>query len=152
MRREALDFLACPNCGDSLSLLSNLRQDDDGHLMAGELACRRCKSRFAIREGVPVLLPGNVDAVKTETASRFAEEWLRWSDLRDYYEQEFFAWIAPVTAADLTGQLVFEGGCGKGRHTAITASHGARAVVAVALARAHSWPSIIRVGCQTLTS
>ncbi len=80
-----------------------------------------------------MLLPGNVDAVKTETASRFAEEWLRWSELRDYYEQEFFAWIAPVTPADFKGQLVFEGGCGKGRHTALAASHGAKAVVALDL-------------------
>ena len=101
--------------------------------MAGELACSGCDSRFAIREGVPVLLAGNVDALKTETASRFSKEWLHWSDLRGYYEQEFFAWVAPVTAADFTGQLVFEGGCGKGRHTAIAASHGARAVVAVDL-------------------
>jgi SAM-dependent methyltransferase len=101
--------------------------------MAGELVCSACDMRFTIREGVPVLLPGNVDAVKTETALRFAEEWLRWSDLHDYYELEFFAWVAPVTAADFAGQLVFEGGCGKGRHTAIAASHGARAVVAIDL-------------------
>jgi SAM-dependent methyltransferase len=133
MRREALDFLACPNCGGSLSLLANETPEEDGHVMAGELACSACDMRFTIREGVPVLLPGNVDAVKTETALRFAEEWLRWSDLHDYYEQEFFAWVAPVTAADFAGQLVFEGGCGKGRHTAIAASHGARAVVAIDL-------------------
>ena len=102
-------------------------------MIAGELVCSACDSRFTIREGVPVLLPGNVDAVKTETASRFAEEWFRWSDLRDYYEQEFFAWIAPVTAAYFAGQLVFQGGCRKGHHTAIAASHGARAVVAIDL-------------------
>jgi len=133
MRLEALDFLACPNCGDFLSLSPNASRADDGHAMAGELACSGCDSRFAIREGVPFLLPGSVDAVKTETASRFAKEWLHWSDLRDYYEQEFFAWIAPITAADFKDQVVFEGGCGKGRHTAIAASHGAKAVVSVDL-------------------
>jgi SAM-dependent methyltransferase len=133
MRREVLPLLACPNCGGELSLRPGDVRGDGGHVMAGELACSACDSRFPIREGVPVLLPGNVDAVKTETASRFAEEWLRWSDLRDYYEQEFFAWVAPVTAADFEGQLVFEGGCGKGRHTALVASHGAKAVVAIDL-------------------
>lgn len=133
MRREALSFLACPNCGGDLSLPPDGLREEGPHVMAGELVCSRCDSRFSIRDGVPVLLQGKIDPVKTETASRFAEEWLRWSDLRDYYEQELFAWISPVSAADFAGQLVFEGGCGKGRHTAIVASHGVKAVVAVDL-------------------
>lgn len=131
MRSEALNFLACPNCGGSLS--ARPTDEDGGHIMAGDLVCAGCGSKFPIRNGVPVLLPGDVDKVKTETAARFAEEWTRWSDLRDYYEQEFFAWVAPLTAADFEGQVVFEGGCGKGRHTAIVASHGAKAVVAIDL-------------------
>jgi len=133
MRREALTFFACPNCGHVLSLCAEGIREDSGHVIGGELACSGCGSRFPIRDGVPVLLPNSVEAVKTETASRFAEEWTRWSDLRDYYVQEFFAWIAPLTAADFAGKAVFEGGCGKGRHTAIAASCGAKAVVAIDL-------------------
>ena len=131
MRSEALSFLACPNCGGALSVQPVA--EDGGHIMAGELACCSCKAHFPIRDGVPVLLPGNVDRLKLETAARFAEEWLHWKDLRDYYEQEFLAWLAPLTPADFRGQLVFEGGCGKGRHTALVASYGARAVVAIDL-------------------
>ena len=131
MRLEALNFVACPNCGGSLS--AHAAAEDGGHIMAGELACSGCYARFPIQDGVPVLLPGNVERVKLETAARFAAEWLHWSDLRDYYEQEFFAWLAPLTAADFGGQVVFEGGCGKGRHTAIVASHGAKAVVSIDL-------------------
>src|SRR4030088_570085 len=56
-----------------------------------------------------------------------------WSELRDYYEQEFFDWVAPLTAADFAGQAVFEGGCGKGRHTAIVATRRAKAIVAMDL-------------------
>jgi len=107
--------------------------DGDGHIMAGSLACRACASQFTIRNGVPILLPAKLASVKLETASRFAEEWTRWSDLRDYYEQEFFDWVAPLTAADFTHQIVFEGGCGKGRHTAIVASNGARSIVSLDL-------------------
>lgn len=132
MRREALNYLACPNCGGELTLRDEERHDKD-HVMAGTLACVQCQSQFSIRDGVPILLPASLEAVKLETASRFAEEWTRWKDLRAYYEQEFFDWIAPVTGDDFMSKTVFEGGCGKGRHTAIVASHGAKAIVSLDL-------------------
>ena len=134
MRLEALNFIVCPNCGGDLFLKGEAQAPvEDGHLLSGTLACRSCSTDYAIREGVPILLPAQLASVKLETASRFAEEWTRWSDLRDYYEQEFFDWVAPLTGKDFEGQLVFEGGCGKGRHTAIVASHGARAIVSLDL-------------------
>ena len=134
MRPEALNFIVCPNCAGELSLSNDAsRTPEDGHIMAGTLACRGCPSQFSIRNGVPILLPANLASVKLETASRFAEEWTRWSDLRDYYEQEFFDWVAPLAAGDFADQIVFEGGCGKGRHTAIVASHSAKAIVSLDL-------------------
>ncbi len=133
MRREALDFLMCPNCGQELALHREPGAAEDGHIMIGELACRGCPSKFSIQNGVPILLPANLARIKLETASRFAEEWTRWSDLRGYYEKEFFDWVAPLTPKDFAGQIVFEGGCGKGRHTAIVAGHGAKAIVSVDL-------------------
>jgi len=132
MRREALNYLGCPNCGGELTLRGDVREEKE-HVMAGTLACVQCQAQFCVREGVPVLLPASLEAVKLETASRFAEEWTRWKDLRGYYEEEFFAWVAPVTGEDFRGNTVFEGGCGKGRHTAIVASHGARAIVSLDL-------------------
>lgn len=132
MRREALNYLACPNCGSELTLRSAAREEKE-HVMAGELVCAQCQAQFPIRDGVPVLLPTSLEALKLQTASRFAEEWTRWKDLRGYYEEEFFAWVAPVTAEDFKDKTVFEGGCGKGRHTAIVAAHGARAIVSIDL-------------------
>ncbi len=134
MRREALNFLMCPNCGGELALSENASSDTkDAHIISGGLTCKGCGSKFSIRNGVPILLPANLSSVKLETASRFAEEWTRWSDLRDYYEQEFFDWVAPLGPKDFADQVVFEGGCGKGRHTAIVAGHGARAIVSLDL-------------------
>ena len=134
MRIPALDFLLCPNCAGTLALTSDsLPAEADGHVITGELSCDGCSSKFPIRNGVPILVPKNLESVKAETASRFAEEWTRWSDLRDYYEREFFDWVAPLGPSDFDGQLVFEGGCGKGRHTAIVAAHGAKAIVSVDL-------------------
>src|SRR5207244_12993991 len=66
-------------------------------------------------------------------ACRFSGEWACWSDVRDYYEQECCGWVAPRAARDFTRRVVFEGGCGKGRHTAIVASHGASAIVSLDL-------------------
>ena len=96
MRPEALSFLQCPNCGAELVLSgSTPREAEDGHVMAGGLTCRGCGSNFPIRNGVPVLLPANLAGVKLETAAGITEEWTRWSELRDYYEKEFFDWAAP---------------------------------------------------------
>lgn len=133
MRREALNYFACPNCGGELTLREDEAREEREHVMVGTLTCSACPSKFSIREGVPILLPANLEHLKIETASRFAEEWTRWSDLRGYYEKEFFDWIAPVECKDFSGKTVFEGGCGKGRHTAIVAGCGAKAIVSLDL-------------------
>lgn len=133
MRREALQFLACPACREQLALEVGDWREDGQHILEGQLACAGCNAQYPIVQGVPVLLPGDVGAAKLRTAARFAEEWTRWSDLRDYYAREFLDWIAPLTPADFSGQVVFEGGCGKGRHTALVASYGAKAVVSIDL-------------------
>lgn len=134
MRQDALKYLICPNCGGELNLSGETpRAEADGHIMTGELACGDCGANFLVRNGVPILLPANLANAKIETAARFAEEWTRWSDLRDYYHQEFFDWVAPLTAKDFENQLVFEGGCGKGRHTAIVAELSAKAIVSLDL-------------------
>lgn len=133
MRRAAIELLACPDCRAPLALAEGAREESDGHVLSGELVCSEKKHRFPIREGVPRLLPGQVELTKQETAGRFAEEWTRWSELRDYYQRQFLGWIAPVGREDFQGKLVFEGGCGKGRHTEVVCRLGASAVVAVDL-------------------
>jgi SAM-dependent methyltransferase len=132
MRREALAYLACPNCASALAL-GRVISEEEGHVMRGELACHQGTCRFPITDGVPILIPGNVDAVKTETAARFSEQWTRWTDLRDYYERQFLGWVAPTTREDFAGRIVFEGGCGKGRHTDLVARFGAKDLVSVDL-------------------
>ncbi len=61
MRPEALNFMVCPNCAGELTLSSDApHAAEDGHVMAGSLACRTCPSQFAIGNGVPILLPANL--------------------------------------------------------------------------------------------
>jgi SAM-dependent methyltransferase len=132
MRREVLPYLACPNCASELRLESVVREED-GHVITGELVCTRGTCRFEVTGGVPVLTRIHVDPVKTETAARFSEEWTRWTALRDYYERQFLGWVGPIGREDFAGKVVFEGGCGKGRHTDLVARFGAKDVVAVDL-------------------
>ena len=67
MRLETLKFIVCPNCAGDLILSSDApRPAEDGHILTGNLACRACASRFAIRNGVPILLPANLASVKLE--------------------------------------------------------------------------------------
>lgn len=133
MRREALTYLACPNCRAELTLSSVDEEAADGHVLQGTLTCAARACTFRVRRGVPVLVPGDVEAVKSETAARFAEEWTRWTELHPFYEKQFLAWVAPVSREDFAGRVVFEGGCGKGRHTDLVARFGAKAVVSVDL-------------------
>lgn len=132
MRRAVLTYLACPTCGAGLTL-SSVAEEDAEHVMQGQLTCAGCAAKFPVKNGVPLLLGSNVDQVKTETAARFAEEWTRWTDLRDYYEKQFLGWVGPTTREDFAGRVVFEGGCGKGRHSELVARFGAKDIVSVDL-------------------
>ncbi|HEY3357875.1 MAG TPA: Trm112 family protein, partial [Polyangia bacterium] len=133
MRLAALDFLACPRCHGALQLTAGAPAG--AHVLEGQLRCGGCDAAYPIVRGVPRLV---LDATATDasTPARFAEEWRRYSELAPHYEQQFLDWLAPVGRKDFAGRLVFEGGCGKGRHTALAASFGARAVVAVDLGEA----------------
>ncbi len=101
--------------------------------MTGTLACAGCAARYPIRRGIPRLIPGVTTAESTTTAARFAAEWQTFDHMSDYQEAWFAAWVTPLGAADFAGQLVLEGGCGKGRHTVVASDWGARHVVAMDL-------------------
>jgi SAM-dependent methyltransferase len=133
MRIEALEYLACPSCHASLDLHPGSTAESDGHIMAGELVCRIRACRYRIDRGVPILLPADVAPLSSETASRFDQQWTHWRQLHAYYEKQFLEWIDPVGRADFAGRTVVEGGCGKGRHTAIVGGFGPRALVALDL-------------------
>jgi SAM-dependent methyltransferase len=133
MRKDALEYLACPSCSATLDLTSGSSQASDGHVMEGELVCRVRGCRYFIRQGVPVLLTSQVAAASSETAARFDTQWKHWRQLHDYYERQFLEWIEPITRADFAGRTVIEGGCGKGRHTALVGGFGPRALVALDL-------------------
>lgn len=105
--------------------------------MEGELACPNGKHRFPILRGIPRF--ANLDQVesdKAETAAQFGWQWTHFTQADERYAEQFLGWIAPVTPEFFEGKVVLEGGCGKGRHTQLAASWGARDVIGIDLSAA----------------
>jgi SAM-dependent methyltransferase len=133
MKRRLLDYLACPKCAGDLQLGIAAAEDDE--IMEGALHCAKCQQAYRIRRGVPRFAE-QIGATEKKTADAFGYEWTQFPELADRYRQQFLDWIRPVTPDFFKGKLVLEGGCGKGRHTAVVAGCGARDVVAIDLSHA----------------
>jgi SAM-dependent methyltransferase len=131
VRDPLLPLLACPTCRAALALDAGAR-DPDGHIMTGRLSCA-CGAVYPIRGGVPRLVPGSVASAAVETADRFAGQWKTFDHMAEYQEAALRAWLEPTGPEHVAGKVVFEGGCGKGRHTVVAAGGGAAAVVALDL-------------------
>lgn len=119
MRPAIASLLACPACLGELALAGAV--ESDGHVVTGTLACGRCRADYPIRRGVPRLVPGRVQEEARETAARFGEQWKTFDHMSDYQERWLRAWLDPLGPDDFRDRVVFEGGCGKGRHTVVIA-------------------------------
>jgi len=71
MTPERLHELRCPHDGSEL-LPGGLEIGDTGHVIGGELACRRAGHAFVIREGIPRFRDDS------GYASSFGEQWNRY--------------------------------------------------------------------------
>lgn len=137
MKERALEYLACPACGGELSMTATARDGDD--VASGTLACSDCDVAYPIRGGVPRFVPeaddgqGGLDERERRTAAAFGWEWTHYDEIADRYRQQFIDWLRPVTPDFFEGKAVLEGGCGKGRHSALASEFGARDVVSIDL-------------------
>lgn len=133
MKERLLGYLACPHCGGDLALDAKTRSGHD--IMEGSLTCGGCQHTFAITRGIPRFAV-DVPDVEQRTADAFGYEWTRYSELAERYRKQYLDWLRPVSAEFFVGKAVLEGGCGKGRHTALAAEFGAKDVVALDLSEA----------------
>jgi SAM-dependent methyltransferase len=78
----------------------------------------------------------HVAADKATTAEKFGWQWTHFTQADERYAEQFLAWIAPVRPEFFANKVVLEGGCGKGRHTQLAASWGARDVIGIDLSEA----------------
>ncbi len=136
MKRKLLEYLACPACAAKLRI-EKVTEDQSGEIMAGLLACEQCNRQIPILRGIPrFATPENVERDKAATAENFGWQWQHFTQTDDLYAEQFRGWIAPVEPEFFSGKLVLEGGCGKGRHTRLAASWGAKEVIGVDLSAA----------------
>lgn len=136
MKPRLLEFLACPDCGSDLTLEGE-SVCDGAEIMEGTLSCSDGKHSFSVVRGVPRFADlGVVEQDKVETASNFGWQWNRFTQEDARYADQLLGWLQPVSREFFDGKLVLEGGCGKGRHTALAALWGAGDVVGIDLSAA----------------
>jgi SAM-dependent methyltransferase len=136
MKRKLLDYLQCPSCSGAI-LLGAVAFSENGEIIEGQLACEGCGRTFPITRGIPRFAASEkLEPDKAATAENFGWQWQHFSHGDDLYADQFLGWIAPVRPEFFRGKLVLEGGCGKGRHTRLAASWGAREVIGVDLSDA----------------
>ena len=123
MKKENLQYLACPHCGGNLEI-SSISQEEGDIIKSGNLSCVGCQKTYEIVNYIPRFVPAS------NYASSFGLEWLKHSrtqydshsGIRDS-ENRFFdetRW-----SLDLQGQVILEVGSGSGRFTEQAASTGA---------------------------
>jgi SAM-dependent methyltransferase len=134
MKRRAVEYLACPQCGHSFDL--RVESQEHQEIIAGRLVCVGCGATFPIIRGIPRLLPKQLSAEKKATAAAFGYEWTQYPELNEQYCAEFLDWIHPITREAFRDRVVLDAGCGKGRHAWLSAEFGARDVVGIDLSDA----------------
>lgn len=148
------DLLRCPCCG---SRLESIPYDEEDGLLRS-----RCGLWFPVVRGIPRIFVGEMRVVyrtdfgdflarhglsdagaassdetraKLATRESFGFEWTHFAEMLPEWEKNARFYFEPLGERGLGGALVFEGGCGKGRHTYHALRQGAR-IVAVDFSRA----------------
>ena len=136
MKPKLLDYLRCPSCSNGI-VLASVAVAEDAEIIQGQLSCEGCDRTFPIIRGVPrFAATEKLEPDKAATAENFGWQWQHFTHSDRLYSDQFLGWIAPVVPGFFQGKLVLEGGCGKGRHTLLAASWGAREVIGVDLSAA----------------
>jgi SAM-dependent methyltransferase len=125
MRRKVLELLACPECGESLGIVSVTPEDTAaGEITEGSLECAGCQARFPVVRSVPRFVPSE------SYASSFGFQWNRFDQIQvdrvmnnDLSRDRFYK--TTNWPERMEGQRILEAGCGSGRFTDLALETGA---------------------------
>jgi uncharacterized protein YbaR (Trm112 family) len=59
MKMDLMEIICCPTCKGELSL--SIEQEDEKEIIKGSLSCGNCNVNYPIEEGIPNLLPKNME-------------------------------------------------------------------------------------------
>ena len=136
MKEKLLELLACPSCGGDI-LLAYASRYEDREIIEAVLTCRKCEREYKVERGVPRFASlDKIEQDKAETAENFGWQWTHFTQEDKKYADQFLGWIQPVKPEFFAGKMILEGGCGKGRHTSLAASWGAKEIVGIDLSAA----------------
>lgn len=136
MKEKLVELLACPDCGRDLSIAEAASREGT-EIITGSLKCDGCGHSFQIVRGVPRFANlSEIEHDKAETAQNFGWQWTHFTQEDLKYAEQFLGWLQPVQSEFFKNKIVLEGGCGKGRHTALAAQWGAKEVVGIDLSAA----------------
>ena len=136
MRANLVDFIVCTQTQERLKLHVKAQEGDE--IIEGTLVSVDSENTYPVTRGIPRMLP-DADQVSKEaqaTVDRFGAQWNDFDFIGEHYENQFLGWISPNTPETFKDKLGLEGGCGKGRHSALAARWGAKEVFAVDLGSA----------------
>src|SRR5436853_5635668 len=136
MKERLLEYLACPSCEGEIKTLS-VTKSEQSEIIEGQLECASCRRRFPVTRGIPRFAEAHeIESDKAATAEQFGWSWQHFDHHDPLYAEQFLGWLAPVRPEFFKDKVVLEGGCGKGRHTQLAASWGARDIVSFDLSEA----------------
>ena len=116
---------------------TNIGKQDGIEILDGTLGCTSCAATYPVVRGVPRFADlSNIAEDKAATASSFGWEWQHFTQEDGQYGEQMLDWLEPVTEDFFRDKVILDGGCGKGRHTLLAASWGARDVIGVDLSDA----------------
>lgn len=134
MRREALNYLACPTCKADLEL-GQITAQEESHILSGTLHCRVCSCAYPIIRGVPHLLPADAKNADIATGDAYAAYFAQvtsvgsWGDDTLYgltVDEEIKDFCSKTGITDLsllTDKTFLDAGCGIGRIDGALAQH-----------------------------
>lgn len=136
MKEKLLTLLACPVCGGEIQM-PYASKYEGSEIMEAILSCKKCLREYKVERGIPRFADiSKIEEEKAQTAKNFGWQWTHFTQDDEKYETQFLGWLQPVEPSFFKNKLVLEGGCGKGRHTALVAKWGAKEVVGLDLSEA----------------